>query len=168
MTRTGHLPSSSIYFEAANFIGRQLASLVAHSGNFLAPQHLQGKKNMVADWLSYKGGARSSEMNRGAVKHPLAYDNPCNDQLTNRFLCSCLQPIPPAFKISQLPAEIFSFAQRSGQMLELSMMRKLKGYPRLLTKLQGDGAASVNETSPEWTHPFQEYSQLLPPSQSLL
>jgi hypothetical protein len=72
MTRTGHLLSSSIYFEAANFITRQLASLVAHSGNFLAPQHLQGKKYMVADWLSFEGGARPAEMNRGAVKHPLA------------------------------------------------------------------------------------------------
>jgi hypothetical protein len=97
MTRTGHLPPSSIYFEAANFIARQLASLVAHSRNFLAPQHLQGKKNMVADWLSFEGGARSAEMNREAAKYPLAYDNPCNDQLTNRFLRSCPQLIPPAF-----------------------------------------------------------------------
>jgi hypothetical protein len=163
MTRTGHLPPSSIYFEAANFIARQLASLVAHSGNFLAPQHLQGKKNMVTDWLSFKGGTRSAEMNRGAAKHPLTYDNPCNDQLTNRFLRSCPQLIPPAFKISQLPAEIFSFAQQSGQMLKSSMMCKLKGLPRLSTELQGDGTASVNETSPEWTHPFQEYPQLFPP-----
>jgi hypothetical protein len=163
MTRTGHLPPSSIYFEAANFIARQLASLVADSRNFLAPQHLQGKKNMVADWLSFEGETRSAEMNRGAVKHPLAYDNPCNTQLTNRFLRCCPQLLPPAFKISQLPAEIFSFAQRSGQMLESSMMRRLKAPPRQSTESQGGGTASASETLPEWTPPFQEYPQLLPP-----
>ena len=162
MTRTGHLPPSSVYYEAANFIARQLASLVAESRNFLAPQHLQGKKNMVADWLSFEGETRSAEMNRGAAKHPLAYDHPCNDQLTNRFLRSCPQLLPPAFKISQLPEEIFSFAQRSGQMLELSMMHKRREQSKQLTELQGGGTVSASETSRASILPFQEYPQLLP------
>jgi hypothetical protein len=162
MTRTGHLTPSSIYFEAANFIARKLATIMIESGNFLASQHLQGKKNMVADWLSFEGDNRSAEMNRGAVKHPLAYDSPCNDQLTNRFLRSCPQLLPPAFKISQLPEELFLFAQQSGRMLELSMMRKLKEQSRQLTELPEDGKVSAEETSPESTHPFLEFPQSLP------
>ena len=83
------------------------------SGKFPASQHLQLKKNQVADWLTFKGDTWSVEINGGAEMHPLAYDSPCNDQLTNHFLCCCPQLLPPAFKISQLLVEIFLSAHQT-------------------------------------------------------
>ena len=132
------------------------------SRNFLASQHLQGKKNQVAGWLTFKGDTWSVEINCGAKMHPLAYDSPCNDQLTNHFLCCCPQLLPPAFKISQLLVGIFLSAQQNRQMLELSMMGIQEEHSRQSPELQGDGRVSKKETLPVLIHPFLEFQQLQP------
>ena len=162
MTKTGYLTPDSVYFSAANFVARKLASLMIESENFLASQHLQGKKNIIADWLTFSGSVRSAEMNGGAEEHPLAFDSPSNDQLTNRLLRFCPKLLPPSFEISQLPEEILSFAQQSGAMLESSMMRKLKAQPKQSTESPGDGRASAGRTSPVSTPTFLEYQQTKP------
>ena len=103
MTKTGFLTPDSVYFSAANFIARKLASLMIESGNFLASQHLKGKKNIIADWLTFSGSVQSAEMNGGAEEHPLAFDSPSNEQLTHRLLRFCPKLLPSTFAISQLP-----------------------------------------------------------------
>ena len=166
MTKTGFLTPGSVYFSAANFIARKLASLMIESGNFLASQHLKGKKNIVADWLTFSGSVRSAEMNGGAEEHPLAFDSPSNDQLTHRLLRFCPKLLPPTFAISQLPTEILSFAQQSGAMLESSMMHKQRAPPKQSTEFPGGGRASAGPTLPASTPTFLEYQQTKPASAS--
>ena len=166
MTKTGFLTPGSVYFSAANFIARKLASLMIESGNFLASQHLKGKKNIVADWLTFSGSVRSAEMNGGAEEHPLAFDSPSNDQLTHRLLRFCPKLLPPTFAISQLPTEILSFAQQSGAMLESSMMHKQRAPPKQSTEFPGGGRASAGPTLPASTPAFLEYQQTKPASAS--
>lgn len=166
MTKTSFLTPDSVYFSAANFIARKLASLMIESGNFLASQHLKGKKNIVADWLTFSGSVRSAEMNGGAEEHPLAFDSPSNDQLTHRLLRFCPKLLPPTFAISQLPTEILSFAQQSGAMLESSMMHKQRAPPKQSTEFPGGGRASAGPTLPASTPTFLEYQQTKPASAS--
>ena len=128
------------------------------SRNFPASQYLQGKKNQVADWLTFKGDTWSVEINGGAEMHPLAYGSPCNNQLTNHFFRCCPQLLPPAFKISQLLVEIFLSAQQNRQMLELSVMRIQKEQLRQSPKLQGDDRVSAKETLPVLIDPFLSFN----------
>ena len=58
-----------------------LALLVLDANCCLASQHIQGDLNTVADLLSFSGGITRP----GGKKHPIAFDNPPNDVLTQRF-----------------------------------------------------------------------------------
>ena len=68
----------------------------------LASQHIQGNLNTVADLLSFSGGITRA----GGKKYPIAFDNPPNDVLTQRFHMYYLEQIAKNLKISQLPRKI--------------------------------------------------------------
>jgi hypothetical protein len=67
--------------EAHLVVARHLALLVLNAGCCLASQHIQGDLNTVADLLSYVGGMTRA----GGKRHPIAFDDPPNDILTQRF-----------------------------------------------------------------------------------
>ena len=92
--------------EAHLMIARRMALLVLDANCCLASQHIQGDLNTVADLLSF-----SDEMTRaGGKKHPIAFDNPPNDVLLQRFhIMYYPEQIPKNFKISKLPSKILSW-----------------------------------------------------------
>jgi len=162
--RIGKVPPTSQYYKAANFIARKTATLLSQSKNFLVSQHIPGKENEIADWLTFEGEDRSNEMK--PVKHPIAYDLPSNDQLTARLLTLFPQLLPQRFAISPLPIEIFSFAQESVQMLELSMIQKQKEVLKMTTG-SGGGGLDSSESAPLTRIPIlEEYQQVKPPRSS--
>jgi hypothetical protein len=55
MFKTGKLPIDSPYYASANFIARKTATLLSRSKNFLVSQHIPGKENEIADWLTFEG-----------------------------------------------------------------------------------------------------------------
>ena len=65
-------------------------------------QHIKGTANVVADLLSYDG-------THDRKRHPLAYNNPSDAVLTQRFHTHLPSQIPESFTISPLPDEIFSW-----------------------------------------------------------
>ena len=69
----------------------------------LASQHIKGDLNVVADLLSFAGNG-----DRGKA-HPLAYDDPPNDILTQRFRDYLPSQVPANFEICQLSSEILSW-----------------------------------------------------------
>lgn len=48
----------SVYKEAVVFIARKVAELMLGSKQFMASQHIEGKFNLIADWLSFQGAER--------------------------------------------------------------------------------------------------------------
>jgi hypothetical protein len=162
--KTGKLPKSSPYYKAANFIARKVATLLSKSKNFLAAQHIPGKENEIADWLTFEGKDRSKEKN--AVAHLVASDCPSNEQLTNRLLRFCPQLIPQHFEISHLPTEIFSFAQASVQMLESSMIQNLRDAQKLVTGSGDGGLASAKPLPTSQIPILSEYLQVKSPRSS--
>ena len=71
-------------------------------------QHLQGSFNDVADLLSFYGDVR------GYV-HPLTFDDPSDETLSNRILASYPQLVTKAFEISPLPPKVSSFVSQAMQ-----------------------------------------------------
>ena len=137
---------------------------MSQSKNFLVSQHIPGKENVVADWLTFEGDDRSKE--RNPVSHPLAYDCPSNEQLTNRLLTHCPQLVPQHFEISHLPTEIFSFAQEGARMLESSMIQKQREQQRTPIESGADGFSSADQSSRGRTQILSEYAQSKPPRSS--
>jgi hypothetical protein len=86
-------------------VARHVALLVLNAGCCLASQHIQGDLNTVADLLSFAG----SMTRAGGKRHPIAFDDPPNDILTQRFHLYYSAQIPKSFRISQLPSEISSW-----------------------------------------------------------
>jgi hypothetical protein len=132
--RSGTIPTTSFYYDAVQFVARKLAELLTESTHILASQHLKGKKNVVADLLSYTGDSREEP-------NPLAPDNPSDQELTRRFHSFLPQLIPKAFSISPLPAEILSFTTRALQIAELSWIRAKSPPTKVKT---GSGAAGLD------------------------
>ena len=162
--KTGKLTKDSQYYTAANFIARKIANLLTKSKNFLVTQHIPGEENEVSDWMSFEGDDRSNEMK--PVSHPIAYDRPSNDQFTERLLTLVPQLLPQHFKICHLPAEIFSFAQESVEMLELSMLQHQKGTKRSKKGSGEGGSVSWNSIPLEPTPILEEYQQVKSPRSS--
>ena len=104
-------------FEAKTLVARHLAHAVTTSRHCLASQHIKGEHNVVADYLSFAGTHRTVK------HHPLAYDDPDDTTLTRRFHFAFPQLIPATFKISPLPADVFSFALQTLQIAESSLIR---------------------------------------------
>ena len=90
-------------YDAHLFVARKLAALLIDYDACLASQHIKGTMNVVADLLSFSG---TSERGK---PHPLAHDDPPNDELTQRFRDELTEQVPENFSISQLPREVLCF-----------------------------------------------------------
>ena len=100
--RTSKISEDSVYFKVVNMIANKLARIIIDSPHCLASQHFPGQLNTVSDYLSFEGETRGK-------KHPLAWDCPPDDVLTQRFHSYLPQLIPENFDIVPLPAEISSW-----------------------------------------------------------
>jgi hypothetical protein len=133
--RSGRIKPSSIYYSAVQLIARKLANLVMNSSHCLASQHLKGTKNTVANFLSYSGNTREEQ-------HPLAPDNPSDDELTQRFHRFLPQLITRHFAISPLPNQILCFAILALQTAESSWICVKKNRTNPATASGVAGSAS--------------------------
>jgi hypothetical protein len=93
-------PAESPAHRAHLMVACQLTSLLLRHDHCLASQHIKGDANVVADLLSFAGSGRDKV-------HPLAYDNPTDLILTQRFHNHLPDQIPAAFKVSPLPQKGF-------------------------------------------------------------
>ena len=74
--------------DAHLFVARHLATTLLDHDCCIASQHIKGEMNVVADLLSFAGtGERGKD-------HPLAYDNPPNDTITQRFHSQLPSQVP--------------------------------------------------------------------------
>ena len=147
----------SVYKEAVVFIARKVAELMLGSKHFMASQHIEGKFNLIADWLSFQGAER---VEKGKVKqNPVAFDSPPNEVVTHRIVSYFSQLVPKGFAISHLPCEIKSFASSAMEIFESSLIRERKGGPNPTTGLGGDGTASVETSSDSKAQTLMEYQQ---------
>jgi hypothetical protein len=94
-----------------------------------------------ADLLFFSG----DNMRVGGKKHTIAFDNPPNDVLTQRFHDRHLSQIPDTFEISQLPRDILSWVTLMLQTPELSLTAKKKGPTRTETTRGAPGKASAKK-----------------------
>jgi hypothetical protein len=134
-------PSESPAHRAHLLVARQLASLLLLHDHCLASQHIKGDANVVADLLSFAGPDRGKA-------HPLAYDSPTDELLTQRFHQHLPEQIPANFAISPLPKKVLSWVAVVLQTHELYLMgdRKPPTSPR--TAAGADGLVSA--TKPAW------------------
>jgi hypothetical protein len=116
---------------------RHIAALLMKHQCCLATQHIKGEVNVVADLLSFVG----SERGKG---HPLAYDDPPNDILTDRFRSHLRSQVPESFNIVQLPNEILSWVSHMLRITELSLTVAKKEGTRAPTVSGVDGRDSVD------------------------
>ena len=110
---------------------------------------------MVSDLLSYCGTNR-------ATPHPLAFDEPDDETLTQRFHSSLPHLVPQHFAISSLPPEILSFTIHVLQTTELSYILSRKEHMRRETESGGDGAPSAEN----WVSPITHTSVTYPSSRA--
>jgi hypothetical protein len=103
--RSTRLKPESPYYAPVQIISRKIALLVTDSEQCLCSQHRKGGNNFIADWLSFTKHTRDSKQD------PVAFDDPDDELLTNRFHLFVPQLIPQHFKISPLPEEILSFVE---------------------------------------------------------
>ena len=139
---TSRLDPNWIAHTAHLKVARKIATLLMESKCCLASQHLKGELNLVADLLSFSGKGR------GKI-HPLAFDEPANDELTARFLSLLPSQVPEGFVISQLPEEILSWTAQVLQVAELSLTGDKKGATKSMTGHGegGKGTANMSVTS---------------------
>jgi hypothetical protein len=91
--------------EAHLVVAQKVALLALDAGCGLASQHLQGDLNTVADLLSFAGGITRA----GGKRHPVAFDDPPDDIITQRFHLCCSEQMPKNFRMSPLPNKISSW-----------------------------------------------------------
>ena len=115
----GQLDEGSPYFKDIQMMARKIATVVSEHGVCLTTQHIKGKKNLVADWLSYDG-------KRDGRAHTLAADEPDDETLTARFHHHCPQLIPQDFSISRLTREKLSWIVSVLRTLESSLAAESK------------------------------------------
>lgn len=104
----------------------------------LASQHVKGELNVVADLLSFSGSD-----DRGK-SHPLAFDNPPDNVLTQRFRSSLPNQVPANFEIVPLPNEIISWVSRMLQTTESYLTAAKKGVTKVPTASGDGGSDSAN------------------------
>ena len=163
------LPTKSIYFPTINFIARKIATAVSASRNFIVSRHLEGKRNVISDYLSFEGKERVFKKKfkvNGKVTfvervsvNPVAHDCPPNDVITHRIVSIFPQLVPKGFKVCLLPKDLLSFAQEAVEMLELSFIRAQKGETRRMTDTGNVGADSAITTLTVSTQALKEYPQ---------
>jgi hypothetical protein len=137
---SGRVDPASTCFIAIQAAARKLATLVLQSSHCLATQHIKGDENMVADLLSF--AAHRDKFN------PLAFDDPAEDILTERFHSYLSPQIPANFKISHLPQEILSWVTLQLAQVESSLTRNRSKAMKESTGPGGGGKVSVMK--PAW------------------
>jgi hypothetical protein len=78
--RTSSLDYQNLCHHAHLQVARHLASVLMDRNACLASQHIKDDENVIADLLSF-----TSQERAGGKNHPIAYDDPPDDELTNRF-----------------------------------------------------------------------------------
>jgi hypothetical protein len=135
-------------------VTRLLANHVMKTGACLASQHIRGKLNVVADLMSY-----TTEQREGGKQHPIAADNPSNEELNRRFHLYYPQQIPENFEISQLPPEISSWVIRALQIAESSLTPSKKRATRTETEPGEGGSDSASRQASPVTLSSINYNQ---------
>jgi hypothetical protein len=120
-------------------VARKIASLLMEFRCCLASQHIKGDLNLVADLLSFSGRGRGKA-------HPLAFDDPGNDELTARFLSTLPSQVPANFVISQLPDDILSWTVQVLLVAESSLMGDRRAVTKSSTE-PGGGGPAIADTS---------------------
>lgn len=120
-------------------VARHVANLLMDHRCCLATQHIKGQLNAVADLLSFCGSSDRSKV------HPLAYDDPPNDILTQRFRSALPNQIPDTFEIVQLPSEILSWISLMLLTAESSLTAAKKDATKGPIESGGDGKGSASQ-----------------------
>jgi hypothetical protein len=142
--RSSHVDAASLTFDAIQLVARKVATLIMESPHCLASQHIKGKLNVVSDLLSFE------KSDRGYL-HPLAYDSPADDILTQRFHSHLPTQIPQGFNISPLPNEILSWITLVLQVGESSLTADKKRQTKIRTESGDAGEASAHEAASKLT-----------------
>ena len=137
--RTASLNQDGQAHEAHLFVARTLATLLLKHDGCIASQHIKGELNIVADLLSFAGAG-----DRGK-HHPLAYDNPPDDVLTQRFRQHLTSQVPANFRISPLPNAILCWIIRVLQIAASSLGVARRGDTRIPTECGDAGSDSAEK-----------------------
>jgi hypothetical protein len=113
-----------------------LPKIISSSNHSLASQHILGKLNMVTDWLSYAGDARGG-------KHPLAPEDPSDQELTRHFHLFLPTQIPQNLSILPLPNKVLSWLTQVLLVAESSLSQSRKRAMRNKTASGVAGSASA-------------------------
>jgi hypothetical protein len=101
--KSGKVNRDSLSYATIQQLARHLVTLILQSEHCLtALQHRKGKKNIVANMLSYTGSTRGHD-------HPLASNVPSDKVLTHHFHIFLPSQLPRSFPISTLPREVLSW-----------------------------------------------------------
>jgi hypothetical protein len=136
-------------------VARHVALLVLKANCCLASQHIQGALNTVADLLSFAG----SRTRAGGKRHPIAFDDPPDDILTQRFHLYYTEQIPQSFAISPLPKEILSWVLFVLRIAASSLTAELKAATKRTTVSGGDGSVSAPKADVQLTLSSLSYPQ---------
>jgi hypothetical protein len=145
--RTSSLDPSNPCHHAHLQVARHVASVLMHSNACLASQHIKGDENLIADLLSF-----TSQERAGGKNHPIAYDDPSDDELTSRFHLHFASQIPQGFKISQLPNELLSWVSHILQTAALSLTPSKKEATKIATE-SGDAGNTFAQKQVEEVTP---------------
>ena len=141
---TAHIEPNGVTQKAHLRVARKLARVLIKYNCCLVSQHVKGELNVVADLLSFEGEERGK-------RHPLAYDQPPNDVLTERFIRYFPSQVTEHFKISQLPSEISSWVTRVLRTVESSLTDNKRAATRATTDCGGGGKGIVITSGTEET-----------------
>jgi hypothetical protein len=144
--RTSGLDHSDPTHHAHLMVAREIASVLMTHQCCLASQHIKGDENLIADLLSFTSQHRS-----GGKTHPIAYDDPSDDELTRRFHLCFPSQIPQKFKISPLPNEILSWVSQVLQTAASSSTPNRKEATKTETESGEDGCTSAPPPAEEIT-----------------
>ena len=134
---TAHLDPGGPTSNAQLKVARKLARVLLKYDCCLASQHLKGELNVVADLLSFDGEERGK-------RHPLAFDHPPNDVLTERFRKYLPTQVTEDFAISQLPDEISSWITQVLRIVERSLTDSRRAATKASTACGEGGRVTVN------------------------
>lgn len=149
--RSPRIPESSRTYNLVQQVSRKIARSLLRSPHVLATQHLAGEENIVSDLLSFASMREKF--------HPLAYDDPDNETLTQRFHQHLSSQIPATFQICPLPDVIFSWVTQMLQAAELCLIQDKKKRTRTMTDAGGDGLASATKLVSTLTPSSLQYPQ---------
>lgn len=128
---TSRLDPSCTAHSAHLMVARKVTHLLMKFQCCLTSQHVKGELSVVADLLSFAGEGRGKA-------HPLAFDEPANDELTDRFLTFLPSQVPANFAISQLPDEMLCWTT---QVLQVVKSFLTDGKREATKSLTGPGDA---------------------------